>query len=71
MWTRTAEPVYTEILRWKAEQLTATQSPAKVVMLNHDFYWQAGDIKENQGNGSVIGGNTSYYLHNTSGNTAS
>ncbi|UTC84067.1 InlB B-repeat-containing protein [Treponema denticola] len=42
----------------------------KAVMLNHYFYWQGGEIKDNRGNGSVIGG-PGYYLSNNSGNTAS
>ena len=43
----------------------------KAVMLNHYFYWQGGEIKDNQeGSGSVIGG-PGYYLSNNSGNTES
>ena len=42
----------------------------KAVMLNHYFYWQSGEIKDNLGNGSVIGG-PGYYLSNNSGNTES
>ena len=49
---------------------TATND-GKAVMLDHHFYWEAGEIKDNLGSGSVIGGNTHYYLHNTSGNTES
>ncbi|QUY17952.1 hypothetical protein GWP40_06080 [Treponema vincentii] len=49
---------------------TATND-GKAVMLDHHFYWEAGEIKDNLGSGSVIGGNTYYYLHNTSGNTES
>ena len=49
---------------------TATND-GKAVMLDHHFYWKAGEIKDNLGSGSVIGGNTHYYLHNTSGNTES
>ena len=49
---------------------TATND-GKAVMLNHHFYWEAGEIKDNLGSGSVIGGNTHYYLHNTSSNTES
>ena len=49
---------------------TATND-GKAVMLDHHFYWEAGEIKDNLGSGSVIGGNTHYYLHNTSSNTES
>ena len=49
---------------------TATND-GKAVMLDHHFYWKAGEIKDNLGSGSVIGGNTHYYLYNTSGNTES
>ena len=49
---------------------TATND-GKAVMLDHHFYWKAGEIKDNLGSGSVIGGNTHYYLHNTSSNTES
>jgi len=44
----------------------------KAVMLEYYFNWDGGEIKDNQeGSGSVIGGNTDYYLHNSSGNTES
>ena len=49
---------------------TATNN-GKAIMLNYYFHWEGGEIKDNQGNGSVIGGNVGYYLHNTSGNTDS
>ena len=38
----------------------------KAVMLNHYFYWQGGEIKDNQGNGSVVGGSGYYFQNNTS-----
>ena len=38
-------------------------SDGKAVMLEHYFNWDGGEIKDNQGNGSVIGG-SGYYFHN-------
>ena len=34
---------------------TATND-GKAIMLNYNFHWQGGEIKENRGNGSVVGG---------------
>jgi len=40
-------------------------SDGKAVMLEHYFNWDGGEIKDNQGSGSVIGGSGYYFQNNT------
>ena len=44
---------------------TATNN-GKAIMLNYNFHWQGGEIKENKGNGSVVGDSGGYFQNNTS-----
>ena len=39
----------------------------KAVMLNYNFHWEGGEIKDNRGNGPVVGGSGGYFQNNCHG----